>query len=215
MQLPQNFAPREKSMVRGLFAGGTDYSHQSFEDILTDLGQWVTSLKETSDNLRNNIKKLEISGYWKKVDPDFTYLIHYSMKFFDTSIQEFSEILEDIKKEVRPDHIRRLNALYKAASRLDIDYGRIWHQEYKNKEYGNKEFIFVEKIYSEGRSMAIDMRDLSNLSSRLRDFIGKKSIDNLNGDSQENIDLLELKPNIFGLGINLNELIKRLFKRKK
>lgn len=203
-------------MGRGLFAGGTDYSHQSFEDILTDLNQWVKSLKDTSAKLRDNIEKLEESGYWKNVDQDFINLIHYSIKFYNTSIQEITEILEDMKGEVRPHHVTRLNALYKAASQLDINYGKIWHQEYKNKEYGNKQFMLVEEMYSEGRGMAIDMRDLSNLSSRLRDFIGKKSIiGKSDGDKQQNIDLLELKPNLFGLGINLNEFIKRFFKRKK
>jgi len=202
-------------MGRGLIAGTTDYSHQSFEDILADLYQWITSLKETSEKLLRNIENLEKSGYWKKVDYDFTNLVYYSIKFYTTSIQEITEISGDIKKDVRLDHVTRLNALYETASKLDLHYGKIWHQEYENKEYGNKEFILVEEIYSEGRGMAIDMRDLSNLSYRLRDFIGRKSQGKLDADGQQNIDLLELKPNLFGLGINLNELIKRFFTRKK
>ena len=202
-------------MGRGLFAGFTDYSHQSFEDIVTDLNNWVKSLKETSEKLLKNIELLEKTGYLKKVDYDFKNIVYYSIKFYGTSIQEISEILEDIRNEVRSDHVTKLNALYKTARELNLDYGKIWHQEYQNKEYGNNEFILVEEIYSEGRDMAIDMEDLSNLSSRLSDFIGKKSIGKSEEDKQPNIDLLELKPNFFGLGINLNELIKRIFKRKK
>lgn len=161
-------------MGRGMVAGGTDYSHQSLKDIETDLDTWIINLKDTSEILHLNIESLTESGYLQKVDPDFTSLVHYSMKFFTTSIQEISEILADIQHEVRLDHVTRLRALGETARQLNVDYGQTWHREYKNKEYGNKDFALVEKMYGEGRDMAGDMIDLSNLSSRLEDFIGRK-----------------------------------------
>ena len=199
-------------MGRSLFAGMTDYSHQSFEDMILDLKIWIKNLKEVSDLFPANIQKLKESQYWDKVNADFQMLLHYSIKFYDTSIREISEMVKEIQEEVRSDHIARIRRLYKTASELDRDYGRIWHQNYRHKEYGNKDFKLVEDLYAQGRDMAIDMRDLSNLAARLEDFVGKKA--QPKRKAQPGINLLELKPNFFGLGINLNELIKKFFKRK-
>jgi len=199
-------------MARSLFAGMTDYSQQSFEDMILDLKIWIKNLKEVSDLFPANIQRLKESKYWDKVNVDFQILLHYSIKFYDTSIREISEIVKEIQEEVRLDHIARIRRLYKTASELNRDYGRIWHQNYRHKEYGNKDFKLIEDLYEQGRNMAIDMADLSNLAGRLEDFVGKKA--KPKRKVQPGIDMLELKPNFFGLGINLNEVIKKFIKRK-
>ena len=66
--------------------------------------------------------------------------------------------------------------------------------------------VAAENLYSNGRDELYDMIDLCNLSVRLKDFVGKKS--------KNNIDLLEIKPNFFGIGLNLNNIIRRLKKKK-
>ena len=161
-------------MGRSIFAGFTDYSHQSFKDIVMDLQIWIKNLMEVSDFLLTNIQKLKESKYWDSVNANFQSLVRYSIKFYDTSIQEISEIAKEIQEEVRSDHIVRIRSLYKTASELDLRYGRVWYREGWDKEYGDKDFKVVEKLYQQGRSMAIDMRDLSNLAARLEDFAGKK-----------------------------------------
>lgn len=161
-------------MGRSIFAGFTDYSHQSFKDIVMDLQIWIKNLMEVSDFLPTNIQKLKESKYWDSVNANFQSLVQYSIKFYDTSIQEISEIAKEIQEEVRPNHIVRIRSLYKTASELDLRYGRVWYREDWRKEYGDKDFKVVEKLYQQGRSMAIDMGDLSNLAARLEDFVGKK-----------------------------------------
>jgi len=198
-------------VARSLFAGMSDYSHQSFDDMLSDLKTWVNNLKQTSNILKGNVEKLKELKYWDKIPIDFIILIQRSIKFYNTSIQEISEIVEEIQEEVRPDHVARIRRLYKVAIELDFDYGRIWHQKYNNKEYGNKDFKLVEELYGEGRQMAIDMKDLSNLAARLKDFIGKKT----KPQQKAWYDIFELKPNILGLGINFNKLIEKFVKRKQ
>ena len=199
--------------MRSLFAGTTDYSPQSFDDLLLDLEAWAKNLKETSAFLPANIKKLKESKYWDKVDIDFQNILHYSIKFYDTSIGEITEILGELQEEIRPDHITRIHRLCQTASKLSLRYGRIWHQEYHDKEYGNKDFRAVEELYEQGRSMAIDMMDLSNLAARLGDFVGKKN--RKKPKTRHDSDVFELKPNFYGLGVNLKELIKKFIKTKK
>ncbi len=57
---------------------------------------------------------------------------------------------------------------------LNLSYGRVWHREYKHKEYDNPDFRLVEDLYRDGRGMVADMLDLSNLAARLEDFVGRK-----------------------------------------
>lgn len=194
-------------MPRASIAGATDYSHQSFEDMVSDLEYLVQRLKRASRIFDITIKKLKKVNYWDKVDIDFQCLLAYATKFHETSIQEISEILSEIQDEVRPDHITRIDRLGKTAIELNIDYGKVWHQQYQNKEYGNKDFKLVETLYGEGRQMAVDMIDLRNLVKRLQDFIGKKT--KPKQVKQSFLDIIKLEPNWFGIGLNLKKLIAR------
>ena len=162
-------------MGRSIFAGMTDYSHQSFGDMISDLKSWIKNLEEVNGILQNTIEKLKQSKYWEKVDVDFQNLIFYTIKFYDTSIDEITEIIVEISEEVKSHHVARMRRLYKTAEELDIEYGMVWNQRYTRKEYGNRDFNDVEELYRQGRGMAVDMRDLSNLASRLEDFVGKKA----------------------------------------
>ena len=162
-------------MSRGIFAGMTNYSHQSFDDMVSDLRSWIRSLEEVNSILQNTIEKLKQSGYWGKVNIDFQNLILYAIKFYDTSIREITEIIHEISEEVKLHHVTRIKRLYETASGLNLDYGRVWNQRYLKKEFGTKDFNDVEELYRQGRDMVADMMDLSNLALRLEDFVGKKA----------------------------------------
>ena len=156
-------------MARGLLAGDTDYSHQTFDDMIGDLREWVMSLDETTQTLTTGLQKLETNGYWKKVDFDVQATLSYAIRFFITSRIEIAEIVETLQNEVEENHIARIRNLAHTAIRLDINIGKVWHQYPWNqqKEYGKPNFSIVELIYSESRSMAVDMIDMDNLAARL------------------------------------------------
>jgi hypothetical protein len=164
-----------KTMPRGLLAGSTDYSHQTFRDILDDLNNWKTSLISTTETISTIVKHLQDNGYWSRVPDDFSSLVMYALKFYETSITEISGIIQDLETEVQENHISRLRSLAKTADDLNIDFGRVWHREYKPKDYGEPNFSNVEKIYALGRDMVVDMLDLSNAAARLEDYLGMKS----------------------------------------
>jgi hypothetical protein len=197
-------------MSRSLLAGFTNYKHQSFKDMLLDLEDWISMLNEAKGSIESNIQELKNNNYWESVYSDFRLLMLKTFKFFETSIDELGEILSDIKSEVRNDHVNRIRRLSRTAEDLDDDFGRIWANEYPKKNYGDKNFNFVEELYEEGRGMVLDMLDLSNLAERLEDFIGRKQN-----------KVLRLKPEFYGLGIDLKQvftkgwrLIKKILKLK-
>jgi hypothetical protein len=136
-------------MSRGLLAGMTDYTHQSFSDMIEDIEQWIKSLQETQELLRDHIDTLDNNGYWRNVDSNFLTHVAYALKFYKTSEIELKEILEDIlTDEVQLNHIVRLRSMATTASNLNDEYGQVWHKRYsKPKDYGNSDFQIVEHLF--------------------------------------------------------------------
>jgi hypothetical protein len=162
-------------MAKGLLAGMTDYNHQSFEDILEDLEKERKSTIAFKDQIQENIDKLTNNGYWANSVPfDFKNIVVYSLRHYKTVISELTDIEKDLQNEVQQNHLKRLRKLATVAQEINVDIGRIWHQQYDNKEYGNDDFRIVENIYGDTRDMAVNLLDIENIAERLDDFIGKK-----------------------------------------
>lgn len=78
-----------------------------------------------------------------------------------------------MQREVKQHHVQRLYKISKIAQEINVDIGKIWHQQYNNKQYGNADFRIVESIYRNTRDMAVNLLDISNIAERLNDYIGK------------------------------------------
>lgn len=196
-------------MTRSSIIGNTDYSHQSFEDMISDLENWIASLRDVQLQYTKNIIKIKESRKWEQIDYDFVALIEYAQKFYNTSILEISEILGEIREEVRIDHIKRIDKMGRTAIELNRRYGRVWHSEYRVDSDEN--FGYMRALYIDGREMAGDMIDLTNLSARLNDYVGKRQSNN---KVERVLDSLEAKPNFYGFGIDLKKLFKSIFNKR-
>ena len=162
-------------MAKGLLAGMTDYNHQSFEDIIEDLKKERQNTVDFLNQIEQNIATVTNSGYWTNTVPfDFKNIVAYSLRHYNTVISEFLDIVKDLKVEVQQNHLNRLRKISKVAEEINIDIGKIWHQQYRNKEYGNDDFRIVENIYADTRDMAVNLLDIENIAERLNDFLGKK-----------------------------------------
>ena len=84
----------------------------------------------------------------------------------------------------------------------------------------------LDEIYEVTRGLMIDYKDLSNVRRRLTTFVETKpqrlttfvETKPQVKENIDNIDLMEIKPNLFGIGLNINNIIKRIkdrFKKKK
>lgn len=161
-------------MARSLLTGTTDYRNQSLKDIQSDLIEWKKNIEDTINSIMLLDSILQKNKYWEKVPSNVIGLFNYLMKFFKTSSVELEEIILEITQEVKSNHVTRIRSLAKTAHVLDLDFNRIWHREYEDKDYGNPDFSLLEDIYCKARDMNNDMFDLSNVASRLEDFIGVK-----------------------------------------
>lgn len=164
-------------MAKGLFGGMTDYNHQSFTDILNDLEEERIRIESYREKIQSDITQLQVSGYWNdKVPNSFKGIVSYAMRHFSTTISELYDIQKDLLKEVKEHHIKRLQKIASVAQEININIGKVWHQQYNNKEYGRDEFNTVETIYADTRDMAVNLLDASNIAERLHDFVGKTEL---------------------------------------
>ncbi len=162
-------------MSRGLFVGDTDYSHQSLNDMTKDLRNWIRNAKLSRKTILKSYKEIKDFTQWKKTPQDLKIIHEKTIMFLETSVDELKNIFSGIKSEIRHDHIKRLESLAATANKISNRYGEIWHNSYKEKEYGTKEFRMIEALYAESRGTLNDLIDLSNLSGRLKDFVVKTS----------------------------------------
>jgi len=164
-------------MSRSIVAGMTDYSHQSFDDMLDDLNNWISSIDEVEQLFNQEIQRMKEIGYWNIVPFDIKSLFTYALKFLQTSESELQDICMEVNQEVQKHHVVRIDSLYRTAKELNIQFGKTWHScNYNIADYTEPNFLALEKLYQQGRNMAADMLDLGNLANRLRDFVGRKAI---------------------------------------
>jgi hypothetical protein len=162
-------------MARGLIAGGTDYSHQSLNDIITDLKEESENLSIFKKKIEDNIREVKDSNYWQnKVPYSFRHIVNYSLRHYQTSIEEINDIANEIDRNIEDHHCKRLRNIASVASEINTDIGQIWHQEYPNKEYGNQDFRKVERVYGDTRDAAVNLLDIGNMAVRLDHYVGRK-----------------------------------------
>lgn len=165
-------------MAKGLIGGMTDYSHQSFNDIISDLESEKVNTIAFITMIEEEIEKANENKYWdNKVPHVFKSIVAYSIKHYGTTVTELGEIVEEIKNEVQEHHCRRLQRISEVADEINVEIGQVWNRKYdeKIKDYGEKDFRHVEQVYCYTRDMAVNLLDISNLASRLKDYIGKSS----------------------------------------
>lgn len=182
-------------MARGILAGGTDYSNQSITDIIKDLEDISKETAASIEMIKNNVELSKQSGYWNsKVVFDFRAIVLYSLKHYETTKEELESISKEIKEEIQQNHCNRIAKIAEVADIINIEIGQIWHNDYEDedKEYGKKEFLIVEEIYGETKDMACSLLDLSNIATRLEDFIGWKGKKVMSAEKDEILKILFL-----------------------
>jgi hypothetical protein len=201
-------------MTRSIVAGTTDYTSQTIDEIYNDLNEWNTYLTKTCDRLNNIVAELKESGYWDIAYANFCGFISNCISIYERASEEIEEIRLEIKNEIQMHHVARLRSIGIKADELNRELGLMWHREYPNqmKDYNNLDFLKIEMLYGKSRDTAANLLDLTNLAARLQDFIGKKR--DTDSNSVNLNDVVELKPNFMGIGLNINALIKKCFKRK-
>lgn len=159
-------------MARSMIAGMTDYSVQSFEEIVKDLNDLKRFCIETNSSVEQEINNPKFATYWNTLPPDFLTEINLLRELFTDVISEIDSVLEEVQA-------KHADIFIKFGDRADEGnkaIGQIWHSDSwrGKKDYGNDNFATVELIYQQSRDMVVSLIDLGNMGSSLNNFIGKQ-----------------------------------------
>lgn len=113
-------------MAKGIIGGMTDYSHQSFDDILTDLNEERKRTSSFRGEIVKNVNILKANSYWESYVPfNFKCQVEYAIKHYDTVIVELKDIHKDINNEVKEHHVKRLQKISTTAREINMSIGKI------------------------------------------------------------------------------------------
>jgi len=185
--------------------GMIDFSNQTLDSIVEKLQYYLHSLEDVQGLLVTNRNILINNGYWNTVNWDFQRLIEQTLEFYDTCSKEIQNIILEIQLEVQAHHVKRIQHLNETGHKLNLEFGRVWHQEYSGKQYGNQNFQLVEEMYGRGRDMSINIGSLFEVAEGLNDFVGRKNY----GLQKTSFDLENVHPNISTLLQRMDDAVKR------
>ena len=162
-------------MARGLFPGMTNYSDQSLSDIAEDIRSWIKCCEKTKTKFETNIAAIKKDGLWDSTIPyDFQTFCLNTPLTCDTYINDFNNVLKSVEADhITSTEIHLMNNLYKTAQKNEN-----WCVEaYKYSgprgwcKFGAPEFAKIEELYSEGRNFYINMFDIDNVTTRMKDYM--------------------------------------------
>jgi len=202
---------------RSAYRGCTDYTGVPLEDIYEHLREWRESTQELVNKLESY--RLQVVENEKRIDHadevlDFVLL---SSDLFTRFLGDHNRLLAEIPSGVIEAHVKIISQMVERS-----DFHEQTCVQFKNEHIVKSlrdEAMrpLLDRIYGDTRDEIINYSDLHNVIFRLRTYVGSKPMKQRSGLSVDDAEALELKPNIFGIGLNLNYIIKRISKalRKK
>jgi len=192
-----------------------DYTGVPLQDIYEHLKDWRNSTNELLHNL--NEHKAKAIQYKEQIDRVNVIIsfIDGSIDLFSRFLSDFDRLIAEIPDQVTAPHIEIISQILRR-SELHEQSCVLFKQDHIEKSIRDESMRpLLDAIYADTRDEIVDYSDLSNVIPRLKTYIGSGLRNNEHGVSDDALDALELKPNIFGIGFHLNYLIKRVKQRFK
>jgi len=160
--------PRERSLIAGM----TDYTGVALADILAHFRGWQGGLRDSVSVLGNIRKRLAAL----EADPrvyDGLDTVDGFVDLFERYTNDFERLLVEMPTGVHPRHIETVRQLYQSAV-LEEGNCVAFKREYRLDALSDRDRvqnIFAE-VYRLTRDELINMKDLSNVASRLKALLG-------------------------------------------
>jgi hypothetical protein len=201
---------------RSPMAGMTNYGGASLSDLVEQLTVWHRDAARTANILRDCLGQVGENQSRLDTPHDIAQFIRRTLAVVDRFVADFGRLVDELPKEVLPAHLELTDQMLAQRDASDR-----WCIEFKNRhiESGVRDGemrTLLETVYQEARTFFVDTLDLSNVAWRLKTFVGvaqgrREVVEARPADGA--LPALHLKPNVFGVGVNLNYVIG-WFRRK-
>jgi hypothetical protein len=191
-----------------MLPGDTDYTGVDLNDILHDLRDWHDALDETIIAL-GNIRVRLAAREGSPESRDGLNYIDFFRDLFGRYKNDIARLLSELPSGVLPRHVEIVRQIYES-SRVEeefcVTFKRRHYLDALPSDYDRVEHLLAD-IYAQTRDELINLRDLGNVMRRLETYVDHApSIRHPAGTA---VNALELKPNVFGIGINVNYIWER------
>jgi hypothetical protein len=190
------------SFERASFAGTTNYTGVPLADILAHLREWEKNTAAAAaklDGFANRISQEQAKFEHPREVQRFC--TRYA-ELFRRYAADFRRLISELPNGVRESHVKLVRQLYEDA-RIEDDSILRFRNDFVYTYLPDESVRPVlDSVYSEAKEVMNDFEDLSNLSARLETFVGMEA-------PREVLTDFHLKPNFFGIGLNLNKILAR------
>jgi|GEM_PF-5550601 len=196
---------------RSVFRGGTDYTGVSLKDIFEHFKEWRDSTQELIQKLTEYKSQVTENKNKLNHSEDITDFIDISIDLFKRFLSDYDRLLLDIPKGVTEAHIEILDQIVNRSDYHEDYCVQFKHEHIEKSLLDESMRPLLDDIYADTRNEIINYADLKNVITRLKTYVGiKLKWEDNAGLTINDTEALELKPNIFGIGLNLNYILKRL-----
>lgn len=197
------------SFERAAVAGMTNYTGVPLADIEVHLREWESNTAAAAHKLDDfAVRVSQVSVKLKNPREVERFCRRYAELFRRYAV-DFHRLIAEIPNGVRASHVQLVRQLYEDARIEDNSILRFRNDFVYTSLLDESLRPFLDDVYSEAREVMIDFQDLSNLAARLETYVGVEP------PSKEVLADLHLKPNFFGIGLNLNRILARFKPRKR
>jgi hypothetical protein len=195
------------AIQKSILAGMDDYTGAELSDILSEIDHFISYTERSIGELP--VLRLKVDQEPEKFDSP-TDLIEYIDDFknkFKRYLIELRRVRGEVGKSIENRHVETIGNLFVSSEFDEKDCRRFKNDNICRSLKDESVRPIVDRIYEVTMSVAVDYRNLSNLRACLERFVG--TVFNQNESAVDTANqYIELKPNIFGIGLNLNNVIK-------
>jgi len=157
---------------RDLFAGMTDYTGVSMEDILSHLRDWRDQTLGCIEALLGYVGDVEAHRDQLDSPNDIVRYLEFFVDLFGRYAGDFERLLLELPMGVTEAHVEIVRQIYDSAV-LEESRGSRFARDHVETGVEDEGLRWlVDKIYQDSFGMLVDYHDLSNLGPRLRTFVG-------------------------------------------
>lgn len=194
------------SYERHYLAGFTDYTGVSLVDICRHLQEWEKVTNNTISQLEKYRAIVNSKSELLENSREVLAYINFFTNLFSRYLSDIQRLVREVPSGVTEAHIEMVSQLYRSSEIEDhvaVRFKNKWIEKLLPHEEMRP---LLDDVYAETRGMLIDYKDLCNLAPRLKTFVGSS------GGPAEILPDFHLKPSFFGIGLNLNRLLARVYK---
>jgi hypothetical protein len=195
------------AIQKSIFAGMDDYTGAEISDIIQEVDNFIANTESAVEEL--STLKVEVNSKIEKFDSPDALIEHidiFSSKF-QRYLIELRRVRGEICKSIENRHVETINYLSNICQ-SDEKTCRDFKNENICKSLKDESVRrIIDRIYEVTMGVAIDYWNLSNLRACLERFVG--TVFNQSESAADTANqIIDLKPNLFGIGLNLNNAIK-------